>query len=321
MIITASAATAVVLVIVLVAAVLLNTGDNGGGAPTGTPGEVARAYLEAVSRGDAEAALAMGASEPATSDLLTDEILKRQLELAALRDIEILSETPHKQGDGVGVKVSAKIGDQRTEGQIDVTPVNGEWKLVSSFVDAQPMSVIDDEWSVGHVMRIFDKPLDESGHFYAFPGAVSVSTTSPYIDVNKPAPLGLDLGGVFGQHPEFKFSLNEKGRPAAEEAMRAWISKCYSPVPKTPGCAKLTNFEPEFDSATTQLTGPLDLRGLKYEYNGAFTYVMVTGTVPDVPFSIRQNSDGQTVPLIVDLSVVNRVDISTEPAVVNEPPQ
>jgi hypothetical protein len=276
--------------------------------------------MDALARGDAKAALELGASEPANGDLLTEDILKKQIALAPIRDVQIMEETPHEEGDGVAVKVAARIGDQRTEGQINVAPVDGAWKLNSAFVDAEPSGVIDNEWSIGHVLRIFDKPLDETGIFYAFPGALEVHTTSPYIDVNKPAPLGLDLGNIFPQHPEFDISLNDRGRPAAEQAMRAWITKCYSPGPKNPPCAKLTGFEPEYDSTTIQLTAPLDLSGLKYEYNGGFFYVMVTGAVPNVNFTVRQNSDGQTVPLIVDLTIANRIDMSKDPAVVDESP-
>lgn len=71
---------AAVAVIVVVAGVLVFSGggSNGGGAKTA--GEAVQGHLEALSRGDAEAALSFAAATPPDNTFLTDEILKKQLE-------------------------------------------------------------------------------------------------------------------------------------------------------------------------------------------------------------------------------------------------
>ncbi|BCI86920.1 hypothetical protein NIIDMKKI_21260 [Mycobacterium kansasii] len=68
----AGGAVLVVVAIVLVIT-LAGRGGPGGG---GSAGDAVKGYLQALARGDAEAALSYGADLPATKELLTDEVLK-----------------------------------------------------------------------------------------------------------------------------------------------------------------------------------------------------------------------------------------------------
>jgi hypothetical protein len=123
------------------------------------------------------------------------------------------------------------------------------------------------------------------------------------------------LSGVFDAFVEFNYSMNDAGRKAAEDALRAFITKCYSPGPKTGSCVLVTDFGPDYDPTTISLTGPIDMSGLKYTYVGTDTWVMVSGTVKDMPFTVR-TSDGQTRPKTTNLALANAVDISKDPAAV-----
>ena len=330
LLITVGAAVAVLAVVGVIVAVLLGSrGDHKTTTASGSASDVAKAYLEALARGDAKAALDLGAAQPGSSDLLTGDVLKQQIKMLPISNIEILGETPDPRDSGKAtVKVAARLGDKRTETKISVVNSDGRWKLESAFVNVgtQGGRPIDtgavgkdltlQPMSPDSTLLIFGKPIDKSGHFYAFPGALQVKSSSPYIDVNQPPPLTFDqLSGVFDAFVEFKYSMNDAGRKASEDALRAFITKCYSPGPKTGSCVLVTDFGPDYDPTTISLTGPIDMSGLKYTYLGTDTWVMVSGTVKDMPFTVR-TSDGQTRPKTTNLALANAVDISKDPAAV-----
>ncbi len=52
--------------------------------------------MEALSRGDAQAALDLSATQPATTDLLTDDILKKQLDKLPITEVEVIGEADRK---------------------------------------------------------------------------------------------------------------------------------------------------------------------------------------------------------------------------------
>ena len=98
----------VVLVVVLVAVL-----NSGGGSASGA--DAVRGYLEALSRGDATAALSFSNDQPASKDLLTDEVLKKQVAQWPITNIQILDDnSAHSYGFGQ-VHVSAKFGDNTSD--------------------------------------------------------------------------------------------------------------------------------------------------------------------------------------------------------------
>lgn len=330
LIITASAAVAILVVIAVVTSVLMTSGGSDGGAPTAVAGDargVVKQYLEALARGDATAALALGSSEPASTDLLTDDILKQQQQMAPLTDIQITEDSPLSDDPNkTEVSVTAKFGGQATEGSIIVTKADGGYKLVDAFANEEFIGLTMNFGNsppadrLESTLQIFGKPLDPSGHAYVFPGAWKVTSSSPYIDVNPPPPVKIGLGGQLGDYADVKSSMNDKGRKAAEDAIAAWFTKCYSPGPKTGGCASVTNFgTDEYDRTTIALTAPPDLSKLRYDFIDGYTYVTVAGVVPDVHFTVL-GRDGQTKSLTVDPGVGVKVSLAKEPAVVEDPP-
>ncbi|SEH46737.1 protein of unknown function [Mycolicibacterium rutilum] len=326
LLITIGASVVVLVVIAVVTAALLlsggdaeDTGDAAAGTAktSGDASEVVKSYLEALSRGDAEAALSLGSTRPGSDDLLTDEVLKKQIDALPITDIEILGETAGVDADHVAVKAAARFGDRRSEGNISMVRDDNGWKLQYAFVNVGTLAE-KNELSPDATLQIFGKPLDSAGHFYAFPGYLEAGTSTPFIAVTPPGPLGLDQLSGFA-FLEFKYSMTDAGKKGAEDAVRAWLTKCYSPGQKPAYCNEIVGGEDwaDYDTSTIQLTGPINLDGLKYTFQGVLRTVMVMGEVNDVPVTVRRK-DGQTVPLQAQVWFTQQVDLGEDPATVVE---
>ncbi|MGE5694739.1 MAG: hypothetical protein ACM4D3_05730, partial [Candidatus Sericytochromatia bacterium] len=74
----------------MVVVVVIATAGRGGKADT--PADAVRGYLEALARGDAEAALSYASDQPASKEFLTDEILQKQIDKWPISDIQILDD-------------------------------------------------------------------------------------------------------------------------------------------------------------------------------------------------------------------------------------
>ncbi|MFV8141902.1 hypothetical protein ACNQR7_30430 [Mycolicibacterium senegalense] len=268
LIITATATVAVLAVIAVVVAFLMSKGGDGGSSfnPSGSPTEVAKAYLEALARGDARGALDLSATEPASTDLLTNDILKLQLEKLPITEIEVLGEERKPEDDKrtSAVKVAAKLGGQRTEGKLDMVVVDNQWKLSAAFVDAtieKPALTLSKDTIDS--LRVFDKPLLPTGHFYVFPGYLQMTASTPYLTINDMPPTTFDDASAMGQpaKAEPKYSMTDAGRKAAIDAIQAWAVKCFNPGDNKGDCEHAHNpsWGNDYDIATMRVTGPIDL--------------------------------------------------------------
>ena len=93
LIIGLSVAAAVVVVVVVVAAIVTFSGSGA----SGSAGDAVKGYLEALSRGDAAAALSYSTDQPASKDLLSDDILKKQIARWPISDVKILDDNSRAQ--------------------------------------------------------------------------------------------------------------------------------------------------------------------------------------------------------------------------------
>ena len=267
LIITATATVAVLAVIAVVVVFLMSNGKDGVSFnPNGSPTEVAKAYLEALARGDAQSALDLSATQPASTELLTNDILKLQLEKLPITEIEVLGEERKPEDDKrtSAVKVAAKLGGQRTEGKLDMVVVDNEWKLSAGFVDAtieKPALTLKKE--TVDSLRVFGKPLLSTGHFYVFPGYLQMSASTPYLTINDMPPTTFDDASAMGQPTEAepKYSMTDAGRKAAVDAIQAWAVKCFNPGDNKGDCEHAHNpsWVNDYDIATMRVTGPIDL--------------------------------------------------------------
>lgn len=320
LLITAGIGAAVLMTIGVVVAVLVTSGGGvSGSGSRGGAGEVARTYLEALARGDAQAALALGASKPASAELLTDEVLRKQLDKMPISDIQILEESDQSaDATRAVVRVAARLGEQRSEGSIQMLYRDGGWKLANAFVNVGTTGS-SVESSATTTLTVFGKPIGRSGHFYVFPGYLEVGTATPYLQVNQPGPVGLDdITGV-SAFIDFKFSMTEAGKAGAEESVREYLTKCFQPGAKPGYCTQFiggTGWE-NYDLDSITLTGPIDLSGLEYSYVDQLRWASVSGAVEGIPIDIR-TTDGQPESATVGVRLYLHVDLGEDPPVVLE---
>ncbi len=276
LIITAAATVAVLTVIAVVVAFLMSKGEGGEDVdPSGSPTEVAQAYMEALSRGDAQAALDLGATEPVSTELLTDDILKMQLEKLPITDVQVIGEERKPEDDKrtSAVKVAAKFGGQRTEGKLDMVVVDNQWKLTAAFVDAsterdnastEKSNAFGDARTMA-ALTVFGKPLPQTRHVQVFPGYFEMGSATPYLKVNEMSPTPLDkVTAVTFLKIEPKISMTDEGREAFKAKVIEWFDTCWTAGEKTGECAWVGNDLGDGDDpASASAEKPIDLSAVE----------------------------------------------------------
>lgn len=317
--ITAGATVAVLTVIAVVVAFLMSKGDDDGGSfnPSGSPTEVAKSYMEALARGDAQAALALSATEPATTDLLTNDILKLQQEKMPITEVEILGEERKPDADRrtSTVKVAAKLGGERTEGELNMVVVDNEWKMSAAFVDATTIEVrgYGDE-EADEALTVFGKPLPQSRHFYVFPGYLEMGSRTPYLNINELPPTTLDDATALKDTTiKPKFSMTDAGLRAAQDALRGWMYKCFNPGDKPDDCGDIPGgtWADSYDPNSIRVREPIDLPPDLLRL-ADHTSVVQVGSLR-VPFTAVVKDTGQVVDNELSISDQLKINIGEQP--------
>jgi len=261
---------AVVVVIVVIAGVAVFSGSSSTGAKTA--GEAVQGYLEALARGDADAALSF-ADAPADKAFLTDEILKKQIEKYPITDIKVLSDVPGNAG-GAEVHVVASFGGTKSDESITLSkPAAGQgWKLEHGAVEVNlgrdsPNLTMKPE--LADLVTIFGKQAPKSGKAYLFPGWVDFGSSNPNIDIHaykeEPPSLQEIWLGLSHQRPEF--GVSDSGTKAILDQVKAIIDKCVkSNQLSPPDCPNGTPSDGLLIEGTAQWTAPASLDDIKPSY-------------------------------------------------------
>jgi hypothetical protein len=131
---------------------------------------MARAYLEALARGDAKAALDLGPRVP-DSPTLSDTALRRQRELAPITDIGV--ERTVAFSDETWVYVDYTLGDDRISSRVlHVSKVGSGWQLASTVVRVRVSGKVPG-------LTMLGVPVGEATEVLAFPGPHGFASTSP----------------------------------------------------------------------------------------------------------------------------------------------
>ncbi|MDO5082780.1 MAG: hypothetical protein Q4D89_05180 [Arachnia propionica] len=153
------------------------TSDGGQAAPNSLKG-VVEAYLNALAKGDAKAALALITPlSNADLSLLTDEVLKDSLTRAPITDIQV---SEPEGTDSPTVKASYKLGDEVVE---DEYKFNGDdKKIFSPLTELGLHSVKKITTTVNGVVPKTDNPV-------VFPGSYMVASDNEYLEVEGELPI------------------------------------------------------------------------------------------------------------------------------------
>jgi len=313
LIVTLLASLAVFAVVGIVMAIVLGAGGHGGSKNAGRAGDAVKAYLEALARGDADAALSMGLAEPASRKFLTNETLKQQIEHWPIKNIEILSDSSETESSGETaiVNVSADFGGNRSSGQAFVNKKNGTWKLPSAALHLRIYSAGTD--GMDSNLNVLGKPLGKDRDLYVFPGYVG-ATSVPYVDVHvesllqEPVPTN-DISQPFS----YKYELNDAGHKAVQTAAETWLVGCLRDPEHFYKCPK-QQIDPPIKPETVQIVGAMDFSGAKLSAGTTSSRGVVDGSVR-FSFTAETASGGvATYDSVQNVFAV--VDLMAEPPVV-----
>jgi hypothetical protein len=254
------------MLVAVAVVVVITLADRDGGWAGGSAGDVVKGYLEALGRGDAGTALSYGIDQPATTEFLTGDILKKQVAQSPIRNIRILhdnSAAPDAALSMAHVHVVATFGDQTSDAILDLRMDHNRWKLPSAAIKFTPGLGASMGNAAAKTVTLFGKPISDST-VYVFPGWIDIGTTNPYMTVTVPPVLldQLTMAAPFWVHPTF--ALADKGRDAVSAQLAAAMANCQkSNLLAPPGCPMHLN--PYGLAEGTAVWGDADLSAVKLD--------------------------------------------------------
>lgn len=226
------AGAAVAAILVITGIVIVSSDSSSGPAQAG---DTVRGYLEALARGDAEAALSYAINPPPDKTLLTDDILKKQIEKSPIGDIRIVESSPTGK-----VHVMVTFGDNVVDDTLYLKQDGdgGAWKMESI---ALPVDFQKDKAAEGSALidaiTLFGEPIAKSGRPYVFPGPVEFGTSNPNIEVDVVNPVFLLSNLQWGVNANYNFAVSEAGKDAVKKAMMPVVVECAkSQLLSPPNC-------------------------------------------------------------------------------------
>jgi hypothetical protein len=250
------AAISVLVIVGLVTAIVLTTGKRGG---VGSAGDVVKAYLEALAKGDADTALGLAVAQPASKKFLAHATLAQQIYHMPIRNIAILEDSSKTEsGDLAVVRAAADFGEKHSVGLIQVKRSEGVWKLATATVNIDT-GARSFEPGVGaaSTLTVLGQRLEQDEHVYVFPGYLGMESVR-YVDVIAPPVLLESLIGDIPTVLNVAFSVNDAGHDAVNTALKTWLHECLTAPDRTYKCEPLRTEAP-IDPATAKITGPIDL--------------------------------------------------------------
>ncbi len=232
---------AVLLVIVLIVGIAIVKSVGGGSGDTGSPGGTVKAYFAALQAGDAKKALSYGKEAPASTDLLTDEVLRKQRDLAPIKDLTIVSETAGYSGS---VHLTVTIGEVAYDEELNLEKVGDDWKLATAAVQLKPYSSYESDKKN---LTILGKPLPASGVVYVFPGALDLGSANKNLTPKASEYSASDNKGQAsikglsryssGGSLNISFGLSDAAKTSARQQIAAKYSECAASKDRFPsGC-------------------------------------------------------------------------------------
>lgn len=303
--------TAAAVAVAAVSAGVAFTGSSTEGAAdsvaagSNSAAETVVAYLEALGRGDAAAALSYGKSQPADTRLLTDEVLRSQVASMPISDIEVEKESQSGTGGSVSAEVSVKIkfGGTNSDITMGLTRVGDEWKVDHAFNE---LHIAEHTAAVG-TLTILGKKLTQRETLSIFPGSLELATSNDYIDVAFASPLPGQTPVTFRP----KVELNDHALEAVLDTAAQGYAKCEgATVLAPPGC--MTKIDDPDVVEGSVIWGRADLSGVAVRsFNDQRMFAHVAGAVR-IPISGRMRS-GASFERIAVHQLSEDVDLKTSP--------
>ena len=218
-------------------------GSDSGSDPdsAASAGDAVKGYLEALSRGDADGALAFSNDQPASKDFLTGDILKQQIAKWPISNIRILSDSSASGGSSAisfgQVHVAVNFGDKSSDTQISVKKDDGKhWRLEHAAIKVDATGSGLGNQAAANTLTIFGKPLNGAG--YVFPGFLDVASSNQWITVTtKPLLLDQLATGSSGASLQPTYAVTDAAKTAIMAQVKTITDACtnsHATVPPKP---------------------------------------------------------------------------------------
>lgn len=322
LLITAGATAAVLLVVGIVVAVVSFSGGGAGDISAhgaSSPTDAVKGYLDALSKGDANAALAYGSDQPASKEFLTDDILKQQIAKWPITNVRVLS--ANETGDMAQVHVVANFGDQTSDQTLLVKKQDGGWKLSAATAKLNlAASTLTTNPATGQPLpappiTLFGKAISNGSTVYVLPGWLDLGSSNKYISVTALRPVLLDSLVTQGvaMPSGVQVQLSEAGTAAAKKAVADAVAECAKSTSLSPpGCPQSVP-NPMLADGTAHWEAP-NLDGLQYSF---MSYDMTLRVLGTSEWKLTANStDGtpmQGTPLV---PLMGQIDMTQDPLIV-----
>lgn len=226
---------AIAVVVAIVGAAgwtFLNTGSSSGPDSAASAGDAVKGYLEALSRGDANGALAFSSDQPASKDFLTDDILKQQIAKWPITNIRILSDSSSSGGNSAisssfgQVHVAVNFGDKSSDTTLTAKKDGDHWKLERAAIKVEATSSGLGNQAAANTLTIFGKPLN-GNPAYVFPGFLDVASSNQWITVTtKPVLLDQLLTGGSSASLQPTYTVTDAAKTAIMAQVKTITDAC-----------------------------------------------------------------------------------------------
>ncbi|WP_439902134.1 hypothetical protein [Microbacterium azadirachtae] len=280
---------ALVIVAILVVALLVVPALTRSSA---TAADTVKAYLTAVSKGDAKTALGYLESVP-DKKLLTDSVLKASDKLGGVSHI-----TVKKGGEGKysgAVAASFEVGGRTVSTTYEVYKVKDAWKITNGVTPISLDSLRGLDATFNGV------PTADITDAYVFPGTYQIALDSKYFSIDGESTFAIASYDDASALYDVRTKLNDAGVSQFRSLVRSAVETCVAMKTLATPCGMditaidLSGASPVEGTVTRTLTadGSAALDALQPESNGSSpTVVSAYDSIP-VDMSL-QGSDGQT---------------------------
>lgn len=266
---------ALLLIIGLVVGVAVAV-TSGGSGSSGSPEAVVQTYLDGLAAGDAKKALSVSVT-PASEDLLTDEILKKQRAIAPITDIVVRK--PDSAYTYATVNVTYKHGQKNVDEDVRVRKSGDDWKIDNGAIAVTLTSATDRVPG----LTLFGKDVSNDTKVYVFPGPLVWGSTNTNVTPTDSKKDDYPLGPDSFYYASLSATLSETGRQTVTKALDAYLTNCAtSTQPRAstdrPGCGQSTTSSAQ--PGSVRWTKPTDLSQLRIDLSyGDVGKARVSGSV------------------------------------------
>jgi hypothetical protein len=192
-------------------------GLNRAASPAGVVGD----YFAALTRGDAQRALAYGELPAGPREFLTDEVLAEQQRIAPLHEVAvtITSQDDRRARASVRYTMNFATGALATTAVITLHRSGDDWRL-----DETAVATEIEPSTAAQRLSILGSPLP-TGRILLFPGALPVRVDTPFLELVP----SLDYVRFGTARPaELPVRISDRGEAAVVAAVRTQLHRCLT---------------------------------------------------------------------------------------------